>query len=98
MFSPEHPLFADHFPAAPCVPGTLILATMQSESARHFPQWRIMGVQRFRFHSFVEPGQYHYSLTLQAESSLIRCELHSPTRRIAGGSLRITPISGNASA
>lgn len=94
MFPPEHPLFMDHFPAAPCVPGTLVVASLQAKSAKHFPQWRVTGIQRFRFYSFIEPGQYTYSLTLHPENALIHCELRSATRRLAGGKLHIAPISG----
>ena len=46
-FDAGHALFADHFPGAPRVPGTLLIEAMRAEAARRFPGWRAAGVRRF---------------------------------------------------
>ena len=90
-FDAGHALFADHFPGAPRVPGTLLIEAMRAEAARRFPGWRVTGVRRFRFRRFVEPGEYGYVLSLRPEAAAIRCVLLCGDERMAEGSLLVEP-------
>ena len=90
-FDAGHALFADHFPGAPRVPGTLLIEAMRAEAARRFPGWRAAGVRRFRFRRFVEPGEYGYVLSLRPDAAAIRCVLLCGDERMAEGSLLVEP-------
>ena len=68
-FSGEHPLFDEHFPGAPRVPGTLVIEAMRAGAEALFPGWRVLGVKRFRFRHFIEPGAYDYAFTPQSGAS-----------------------------
>lgn len=87
LFSGEHPLFRDHFPGAPRLPGSLLIEAMRAEATVRFPGWRIVGVHRFQFRQFVEPGEYAYTLELQPETAHIRCTLLAGERCMARGTL-----------
>ena len=41
-FSGEHPLFDEHFPGAPRVPGTLVIEAMRAGAEALFPGWRVL--------------------------------------------------------
>ncbi len=97
-FSGEHPLFDEHFPGAPRVPGTLVIEAMRAGAEALFPGWRILGVKRFRFRHFVEPGEYGYAFSLQPEAAAIRCVLSSGDRRMAEGTLLIAAASAGEEA
>lgn len=61
-FEPTHPLFADHFPGAPVVPGTLIIRAFQELAGAHMPDWCVVGIRRFRFRRFVAPGNHEWTM------------------------------------
>ena len=82
-FSGEHPLFDEHFPGAPRVPGTLVIEAMRAGAEALFPGWRVLGVKRFRFRHFIEPGAYDYAFTPQPDAAAIRCVLLSGERRLS---------------
>lgn len=88
-FSGDLPLFDEHFPGAPRVPGTLVIEAMRAEAEAQFPGWRVLGVKRFRFRHFIEPGEYGYAFLPQPDASAIRCVLLSGDRRMAEGTLLI---------
>lgn len=88
-FSGEHPLFDEHFPGAPRVPGTLVIEAMRAGAEALFPGWRVLGVKRFRFRHFIEPGAYDYAFTPQPDAAAIRCVLLSGERRMAEGTLLV---------
>lgn len=88
-FSGEHPLFDEHFPGAPRVPGTLVIEAMRAGAEALFPGWRVLGVKRFRFRHFIEPGAYDYAFTPQLDAAAIRCVLLSGERRMAEGTLLV---------
>ena len=54
-----------------------------------FPGWRVLGVKRFRFRHFIEPGEYDYAFTPQPDAAAIRCVLLSGERRMAEGTLLV---------
>lgn len=87
-FAAGHPLFEDHFPGAPRVPGTIIIEAMRREAEARFPGWRPVGVRRFRFRHFAAPGDYVCLLELRPEAGTIRCVLLSGKRRMAEGTFR----------
>ena len=89
LFSGEHPLFDEHFPGAPRVPGTLVNEAMRAGAEALFPGWRVLGVKRFRFRHFIEPGEYDYAFTPQPDAAAIRCVLLSGERRMAEGTLLV---------
>ena len=91
-FSGDHPLFDEHFPGAPRVPGTLVIEAMRAEAEALFPGWRVLGVKRFRFRHFIEPGEYGYTFLPQPDASAIRCVLLSGDRRMAEGTLLVAAV------
>ena len=91
-FVAGHPLFEDHFPGAPRVPGTLIIEAMRREAEARFPGWRPVGVRRFRFRHFVEPGDYACLLELRPDPGTIRCVLLCGERRMAEGTFLVVPV------
>ena len=97
-FSGEHPLFDEHFPGAPRVPGTLVIEAMRAGAEALFPGWRVLGVKRFRFRHFIEPGAYDYAFPPQPDAAAIRCVLLSGERRMAEGTLLVAadPARGEA--
>lgn len=97
-FSVDHPLFDDHFPGAPRVPGTLVIEAMRAGAEALFPGWRVAGVKRFRFRHFIEPGEYGYAFIPQPDASAIRCVLLSGDRRMAEGTLLLAEAAAREEA
>ena len=60
-FPAYDPIYADHFPHAPVVPGTLIIHAFRQEATRR--GWQVRGIRAFRFRHFVTPGTYAFTLT-----------------------------------
>ena len=71
------------------VPGTLVIEAMRAGAEALFPGWRVLGVKRFRFRHFIEPGEYDYAFTPQPDAAAIRCVLLSGERRMAEGTLLV---------
>jgi 3-hydroxyacyl-[acyl-carrier-protein] dehydratase len=85
LFDPDDPIYADHFPGAPVVPGTMILSGLRRAVARSTggpPPTRVI---RFRFRRFVGAGSYRY--TLEAASEGIFCRLWDGSDLVAAGEL-----------
>ena len=79
-FDPAHPLFKDHFPGAPVIPGTLIIRAFLELAAAHLPDMRIAGIRRFRFLRFAPPGFHSWSMTMErrgpaVDACRLRCSL-----------------------
>ena len=74
-FPPDLPLFAEHFPGTPCVPGSLIVEALRLEAERRFPALRVTEASKFRFRSFLAPGSHPYALELDEARGTIACSV-----------------------
>lgn len=57
-FAPGHPLFADHFPGAPVVPGSCLLDALGRVVAHHYGCPAPVCARNVRFRRFVPPGTH----------------------------------------
>lgn len=83
-FDPEDPIYRDHFPGRPVVPGTLITAAFL-KAVEHLGL-KALALRRFRFKAFVPPGTYIYELVIAEDT--IRCVLMQENREMATGKIR----------
>jgi 3-hydroxyacyl-[acyl-carrier-protein] dehydratase len=83
FFDPKDPIYRDHFPGQPVVPGSLIidafLKILEQEEIRP------MAIKRFRFKTFISPGSYTYRLVTNA--GIIDCCLLHNGQKLAIGKI-----------
>lgn len=86
IFDPRDPVFAEHFPGNPVVPGSLIVQAFL-EAIREFAiKGEYRRVERFRFKRFIRPGQYGFLLE-QADDDCLTCTLKEGRATVATGRL-----------
>ncbi len=82
-FDPQNPIFSDHFPGQPVVPGSLVMeAFIQAAEQLGI---EITALKRFRFKKFAAPGAYAYELRISA--GIIRCRLLNERQELACGKM-----------
>jgi len=83
---PADPIYRDHFPDRPVVPGSLIVeAFLRIARAVGFLDRGIV-IENFRFREFLVPGVYDYRIEIQDDT--LQCSLSSQNRKLVTGSLR----------
>lgn len=82
-FDPDDPIYADHFPGAPVVPGTLIIDAFLTRVGQM--GIAATGLKRFRFKAFARPGVYVYELEIT--EGAIQCRLLHEGRETAVGTI-----------
>jgi 3-hydroxyacyl-[acyl-carrier-protein] dehydratase len=86
VFDPRDPIFAEHFPGNPVVPGSLIVQAFL-EAVREFAiNGEFRKVERFRFKRFVQPGQYAFLLE-QVDDDCLKCTLRQGRAVVTTGRL-----------
>jgi len=61
-FDPEDPIYRDHFPGNPVVPGSLIIHAFMETMDRSKGADTGCTATRFRFKQFIPPGRYAFRL------------------------------------
>jgi len=72
-FDPADPIYADHFPGCPVVPGSVIISAFLEAGRTAQPGMRPQGVQNFKFRTFLPPGEYPFRLEIQEDR--LQCRL-----------------------
>lgn len=61
-FDAEDPIYRDHFPGHPVVPGSLIIHAFLETIGRFMDDGMPRTATRFRFKRFIAPGQYAFRI------------------------------------
>jgi len=61
FFDPGDPIYSDHFPGNPIVPGSLIVHAFMTACRQDQPV-KLCEVLDFRFKQFLSPGEYVYEI------------------------------------
>ncbi|MFZ2633454.1 MAG: hypothetical protein WA081_00445 [Desulfosalsimonadaceae bacterium] len=87
-FDPKDPIFRDHFPGHPIVPGTLIIAAFLKVLQKCGQCGQTVTLSNFRFIKWVTPGTYRYRIFQRSEhASKIECELLANDTVLVRGSI-----------
>ncbi|MFW6415686.1 MAG: hypothetical protein ACOCZ2_05140 [Thermodesulfobacteriota bacterium] len=83
FFHPADPVYEQHFPGSPVVPGSLIIkAFLRAMSELGYDCAEVV-LQGFRFKKFVKPGSYDYQLQLSEDK--VYCSLKSNNLEYVSG-------------
>lgn len=96
-----HPAREGHFPGNPIVPGVLILAEALAAIERTVGEARAVQLKVVKFHAparFGEPLRMDWSTTPQAGDAAVTFEVRDASRRIASGTIVLTPADRAPSA
>ncbi len=61
-FDPEDPIYSDHFPGNPVVPGSMIIHAFIQAAVSHKMRGTAFSATRFRFKRFLPPGRYAFQM------------------------------------
>jgi 3-hydroxyacyl-[acyl-carrier-protein] dehydratase len=90
FFDPEDPIYGDHFPGNPIVPGSLIVYAFMTVCRQDQP-FTLYAVEEFRFRQFIPPGEYAYEI-LGVEAGpnkrQIACRLFHDDKPVVTGKLQ----------
>jgi 3-hydroxyacyl-[acyl-carrier-protein] dehydratase len=75
-FDPADPIYADHFPGCPVVPGSVIISAFLKAGRTAGPGMRPEKIQNFKFRTFLPPGEYPFRLENLGDR--LQCRLFQP--------------------
>lgn len=87
VFDPRDPVFAEHFPGHPVVPGSLIVQAFLEAVRELSINGTYRRVEQFRFKRFVQPGPYAFFLE-QVDDDCLNCTLKQGRATVVTGRLR----------
>ena len=82
-FDPADPVYEQHFPGSPVVPGSLIIKAFLRAVCKQGYDCAQVALKDFRFKKFVKPGTYDYHL--QLSGNRIYCSLSSTNLEYVSG-------------
>ena len=72
-FDPNDPIYQDHFPGYPVVPGSMIIHAFYEAVKKAGIESDCLSAENFKFKHFLAPGEYRYSL--ENKNGKIICRL-----------------------
>ena len=91
-FDPNDPIYADHFPGNPVVPGSLIIQGFLSAAGQLLNESAELTLKGFRFKKFIPPGGYDYEIQNTADIDqrpVLKCALFYNRRKVVTGVIEI---------
>lgn len=85
-FDPEDPIYRDHFPGHPVVPGSLIIHAFIEAIDRCMKAEMPHVATRFRFRRFISPGRYAFRIQRRSDGRMA-CQLFDKDEPVVTGIL-----------
>lgn len=85
-FDPHDPIYRDHFPGRPVVPGSLIIHAFVQALGGGGAKSPWAKVANFRFKQFISPGRYAYRIEPKSDGRLA-CTLFDNDKAVVTGTL-----------
>lgn len=86
-FDPQDPIYQDHFPGNPVVPGSLIIEAFMTVARPALQGPGGCSIENFRFRQFIRPGRYAFRMDRIADGCM-QCTLYANDRTLVTGTLR----------
>lgn len=83
-FDPEDPIYAEHFPGNPVVPGSMIIHAFTMAASASCADLVPKGVRDFRFKRFLPPGRYAYRIQPKTNGMMACALLDNQTTVVTG--------------
>lgn len=84
LFDVNNPIFKDHFPGFPVVPGSFIIRELYNIALNlNLNVTNPLKIEQFKFKTFLRPGEYKYKL-IQTEW-VLKCFLEHKGKTIVSG-------------
>jgi 3-hydroxyacyl-[acyl-carrier-protein] dehydratase len=88
FFDPDDPIYTEHFPGNPVVPGSMIIHAFMLVAGKRGLNQGATSIDNFRFKRFVSPGEYPYRVEIAGKN--LRCSLlDRDSQAVATGILRL---------
>jgi 3-hydroxyacyl-[acyl-carrier-protein] dehydratase len=88
FFDPADPIYAEHFPGNPVVPGSMIIHAFMLVAEKRGLYLGPVAINNFRFKRFVSPGEYPYRVEITGKN--LKCSLlDHDSSTVATGTLRL---------
>ncbi|MBF0118427.1 MAG: hypothetical protein HQK79_06290 [Desulfobacterales bacterium] len=84
-------IYIDHFPGNAVVPGSLIVYAFMEAFKKHGISKKIKTISKFKFKSFLTPGEYDYSIQQIDELSL-KCSIYKNNQIAVTGFIEISKL------
>lgn len=85
-FDPDDPIYRDHFPGRPVVPGSLIIHSFIEVVGRFMDGQTPHTATRFRFKRFISPGRYGFRIQRRSDGRMA-CLLFDNDETVVTGTL-----------
>ena len=87
-FDPDDPIYREHFPGNPVVPGSLIIQGFLTTAGKWLEKEPSLQIKNFRFKRFIAPGRYGYEIEKTAatgQTPALKCSLLQGKQIVATG-------------
>ncbi len=86
FFEPDDPIYAEHFPGHPVVPGSLIIHAFMEAAKKQVAVFEPWTIRDFRFKRFITPGRYAFRIQARQDGRM-GCTLFDDSSAVVTGTL-----------